>query len=94
MKAVFKHDLRAYFTSPLGYVFLMAFLLVINIYFYAVCLYPARNSLTSLFGFLIYMLIFMIPILTMRTFSEEYKLKTDQLLLTSPVRPVGIVSGI
>lgn len=35
----------------------------------------------------------MIPILTMRTFSEEYKLKTDQLLLTSPVRPAGIVLG-
>ncbi len=93
MKAIFKHDLRAYFTSPLGYVFLMAFLLVVNIYFFASCLYTGSNSLTNVFGFIIYMLIFMVPILTMRTFSEEYKLKTDQLLLTSPVRPVGIVLG-
>lgn len=93
MRAIFKHDLKAYFTSPLGYVFLMAFLLVINIYFFAVCLYRASNSLTNVFGFMMYMLIFMIPILTMRTFSEEYKLKTDQLLLTSPVSPSGIVLG-
>lgn len=93
MKAIFKHDLRTYFTSPLGYVFLMAFLLVVNIYFFVTCVYAGTNSLTSVFGFIIYMLIFMIPILTMRTFSEEYKLKTDQLLLTSPVKPVGIVLG-
>lgn len=93
MKAIFKHDLRAYFSSPLGYVFLMAFLLVMNIYFFSTCVYTGTNSLTSVFSFMIYMLIFMIPILTMRTFSEEYKLKTDQLLLTSPVRPSGIVLG-
>lgn len=93
MKAIFKHDLRSYFTSPLGYVFLMAFLLVMNIYFFSTCVYSANNGLTNVFSFMIYMLIFMIPILTMRTFSEEYKLKTDQLLLTSPVRPVGIVLG-
>jgi ABC-2 type transport system permease protein len=93
VKAIFKHDLRAYFSSPLGYVFLMAFLLVMNIYFFSTCVYTGTNSLTSVFSFMIYMLIFMIPILTMRTFSEEYKLKTDQLLLTSPVRPSGIVLG-
>ncbi len=93
MSAVFKRDLRAYFTSPLGYVFLMAFLLVLNIYFFVICLYQGVNALEQVFSFMVYMMMFMIPILTMRTFSEEYKLKTDQLLLTAPVKPVGIVMG-
>lgn len=93
MIAVFKRDLRAYFSSPLGYVFLMAFLLVMNIYFFVTCIYSGNNAIEGVFNFFIYMLIFMIPILTMRTFSEEYKQKTDQLLLTAPVKPSGIVLG-
>ena len=93
MSAVYKRDLRAYFASPLGYVFLMAFLLVINIYFWATCVYTGNNSMESVFSFMVYMMIFMIPILTMRTFSEDYKQKTDQLLLTAPVKPSGIVLG-
>lgn len=93
MSAIFKRDLRAYFSSPLGYVFLMAFLLVMNIYFFVTSLYSGVNAMDGLFNFFVFMLIFMIPILTMRTFSEDYKQKTDQLLLTAPVKPVGIVMG-
>lgn len=93
MTAIFKRDLRAYFSSPLGYVFLMAFLLVLNIYFFATNIYTGVNAIEGVFNFILYMLIFTIPILTMRTFSEDYKQKTDQLLLTAPVRPLGIVMG-
>lgn len=93
MTAIFKRDLRAYFSSPLGYVFLMAFLLVLNIYFFATNLYTGVNAMDSVFSFIVYMLIFMVPILTMRTFSEDYKQRTDQLLLTAPVKPLGVVMG-
>jgi ABC-2 type transport system permease protein len=93
MSAIFKRDFKAYFTSPLGYVFIALFILVLNIYFFVTCVYAGSNQLTSVFNFIIYMLIFTIPILTMRTFSEDYKMKTDQLLLTSPVKASGIVLG-
>lgn len=93
MAAIFKRDLRAYFASPLGYVFIGLFLLVMNIYFFATSIYVGTNNLDTQFNFMVLMLIFVIPILTMRTFSEDYKQKTDQLLLTAPVRPSGIVLG-
>ena len=93
MKAVFKRDFRAYFSSPLGYVFIAAFLLVMNIYFYIYNVYAASSAIENVFGFMTTMMIFLIPILTMRTFSEDYKQKTDQLLLTAPVRLTGVVMG-
>lgn len=93
MVAIFKRDFRAYFSSPLGYVFIAAFLLVLNIYFYINNVYSASADISVIFGFIVPMLVFLIPILTMRTMSEDYKQKTDQLLLTSPVRLTGIVLG-
>ncbi len=93
MLAIFKRDLKSYFTSPLGYVFIAAFLAVMNVFFYLYNVYPAQSSLSTVFNFMVYILIFVTPLLTMRLFSEEFKQKTDQLLLTSPVRISGIVVG-
>ena len=93
MSAIFKRDLRAYFKSPLGYVYLAAFLLVLNIYFYVNNVYIGSCSLDGIFSFIVTMCVFLIPILTMRTFAEDYKQKTDQLLFTAPVRLTGIVFG-
>ncbi len=93
MSAIYKRDLRAYFSSPLGFVFVAAFLLVINIYFYINNVYAASSQVQYVFQFMTYVMIFVIPILTMRSYSEDYKQKTDQLLLTAPVRLRGIVLG-
>ena len=93
MSAIYKRDLRAYFTSPVGYVFIAAFVFVMNLIFYIQNMMTAQNRLTTVFSVMFYALIVLAPVLTMRTFSEEYKQKTDQLLLTAPVKPVGIVMG-
>lgn len=93
MLAVFKRDLKAYFTSPLGYVFIAAFLAVMNAFFYIYNVNQAYSQLSSVFNFMVYTLIFVTPLLTMRLFSEEFKQKTDQLLLTSPVKVRSIVFG-
>ncbi len=93
MAAIYKRDLRAYFTSPVGYVFIAAFVFVMNLVFYIQNMMTAQNRLTTVFSIMFYALIVLAPVLTMRTFSEEYKQKTDQLLLTAPVKPVGIVMG-
>lgn len=93
MLAVFKRDLKAYFTSPLGYVFIAAFLAVMNAFFYIYNVAQAYSQLASVFNFMVYTLIFVTPLLTMRLFSEEFKQKTDQLLLTSPVKVRSIVLG-
>lgn len=93
MSAIYKRDLRAYFTSPVGYVFIAAFVFVMNLVFFILNMLTARNQLTTCYSIMLYALMVLVPILTMRTFSEDYKQKTDQLLLTAPVKPVGIVMG-
>lgn len=93
MLAVFKRDLRAYFTSPIGFVFLAVFLVLSNLFFYIYNIMGQSSDMTSLFSNLLFILSFIIPILTMRLFSEELRQKTDQLLLTSPVSIGSIVVG-
>ncbi len=93
MSAIYKRDLRAYFTSPVGYVFIAAFLFVMNLVFFLMNMLTGENRLTTCYTIMLYAMMVLVPILTMRTFSEDYKQKTDQLLLTSPVRPTGIVMG-
>ena len=93
MSAIYKRDLRAYFSSPLGYVFIAAFLIIINGAFYLTNIMASKNMLATVFTVMLYVLIVVVPILTMRVFSEDYKQKTDQLLLTAPVKASGIVLG-
>lgn len=93
MTAIFKRDFRAYFTSPVGYVFIAAFVFVMNLVFYITNMLTGTNQLNACYPIMLYALMVLAPVLTMRTFSEEYKQKTDQLLLTSPVKPIGIVMG-
>lgn len=93
MLAIYKRDLRAYFASPLGYVFIAAFLIVMNLVFFVTNMLTGKNALTNVYTITLYILIIVVPILTMRTYSEDYKQKTDQLLLTSPVKASGIVMG-
>ncbi|MDR1669776.1 MAG: ABC transporter permease subunit [Oscillospiraceae bacterium] len=95
MLAIFKRDFKAYFTSPIGFLYLGSYILVLNLYFYLANLnaaYPT-NSLGSVFSFMLLVMMFLTPILTMRVFSDEYRQKTDQLMLTSPVKLSGIVIG-
>lgn len=93
MAAVYKRELRSYFQSMTGYV-LIAFMVVFTgIYFMAYNL----NSGYPYFSYVLmntnYILIVAVPLLTMRSFAEERKNKTDQLLLSSPVRLSGVVLG-
>ena len=93
MLAIYKRELRSYFTSPMGYIFCAVFLVVNNIFFYLMNIYSQTSDLTSIFSNMLFMLMFIIPLLTMRSLSEETKQKTDQLLLTAPVNIWQIVTG-
>lgn len=93
MGAVFLREIRAYFKAPLGYVFVGATCLFTGLYFYAFNLYGGATTLSKLFSVLFSVVLFLIPILTMRLLTEERRQKTDQLLLTAPVSSAGIVLG-
>ncbi len=93
MLAIFKRDLRAYFTTPIGYVFLGVFLAVSGGAFSLFTLQAGTSSASGYFTAMIFALIVLIPLITMKSFSEEKKLKTEQLLMTSPVSLGGMVLG-
>jgi len=93
MTSVLKRDFRAYFTSPIGYIYIGAYIFVLNLVFYLENGLGQSASLSGVFSFMLIIMMFTTPILTMRVFSEEYKQRTDQLLLTTPVRTFDIVLG-
>jgi ABC-2 type transport system permease protein len=93
MAAVFKRDFRSFFTSMTGYVFLGVFLLIMNLFFSLGNIISSLSSISSIFWTMMLINLFTIPILTMRVFSEDFKQKTDQLLLTAPVKLHKIVLG-
>lgn len=98
MWAIVKKEVKSYFLSPIGYVFIGVFLLAFSISFnlelqYSNGVLDFQNIFVYIFTYLPTILIFafLIPMLTMRTFSEERKNGTEQLLLTSPVSITRIV---
>lgn len=93
MKAIFKKELRSYFFSPLGYVFVAVFALVTALFFFVYNLVQGIGDMNYLFSNITLLLVLIIPVLTMRSFAEEKSRKTDQLLLTSPISVWEIVAG-
>lgn len=93
MLAIYKKELRSYFTTPIGYVFFVVFSAIAS----ALCCYttikagtPTTNVATFFTG-LLFVLVIIVPLLTMKLFSEEKKLRTEQLLLTAPVSITSMV---
>ncbi|MBQ7907291.1 MAG: ABC transporter permease subunit [Clostridia bacterium] len=95
MIAIFKKEMRSYFTTPMGYIFLAVALFVSSFVFALTTYYqeePTSNTGTY-FTLLVFLLAILLPVLTMRSFSEEKRAKTDQLLFTSPVSIFSLVLG-
>ena len=93
MTAIYKREMRAYFTTPIGYIFLSGYLFLAGVLFCYTTLYQMSASVTSYFMAILYASVVLLPLLTMKAFSEEKKQKTEQLLLTAPVSLTGIVMG-
>ena len=93
MTAIFLREFKGYFNSMLGWVLTGVMLLFGGLYFTAVNLQGGYTDLSyTRYSFIIVLLIF-VPLLCMRSFAEEKRSRTDQLLLTSPVSIPGIVMG-
>ena len=94
MKAIFKREIGNYLNNPMGYVFLGIFILMFSGIFCYINLYGLTSSdISYTFGWMIYVMLGLMPLLTMRLLSEEKAAKTDQLLLTSPISSTAIVAG-
>ncbi len=93
MSAIYKRELRAYYHSMIGWVFTAAMLVLVGIYFMAYNMYQGYVYFSYALGSACNMLMLLVPVLTMRSMSEERASRTDQLLLTAPVSVGSIVLG-
>lgn len=95
MWAVIKKEFKSYFCTPIGYIFIGVFLIAFSISFYFSVIGYGNVNFEYIYYTLptILVLAFIIPLLTMRSFSEERKTGTEQLLLTSPISITKIVLG-
>ena len=93
MLAIFKRELRSYFTSVIGYVFLVMYLAIGGGVFCLTTLFSMSANVTPFYTYMLILSAVILPLLTMKSFSEERKIKTEQLLLTSPVSITGMVMG-
>lgn len=93
MGAIYRREIGAFFTSGIAYVFLAVFFVFSGYFFSINTLAAGSTNMSGMFANLFLIIIFLIPILTMRLFSEEKKQKTEQGLLTAPVSLTSIVLG-
>lgn len=93
MFAIYKKEMRSYFINPIGYVYMGIFLVFSALVACYTTLISESYSTSSYFTIMIFAFIILIPLLTMRLFAEERKLRTEQLLLTAPVTITGMVLG-
>lgn len=93
MKAIYKREIKMYFNSMIGYVFIAFFVLITAIYFSIQNIMVLSPDFQNILSNVIMMFLILGPMLTMRLLSEEKNKKTDQLLLTAPVSIPSIVLG-
>jgi ABC-2 type transport system permease protein len=107
-----KKELRTYFTSPIAYVVITVFLVLVGFFFYSLIWWFNNQSMqmaqnqyyynqininqmvfSPIFHNISIILLLMLPLLTMRLFSDEKKIQTEELLYTSPISVNQIILG-
>lgn len=93
MLAIFKRELKGYFTGVIGYAFIVIYLAMAAVIFAMTTMFSMSSDPTSYYTLMLLFSAVALPLLTMKTFSEERKTKTEQLLLTAPVSLPAMVFG-
>ena len=86
MFAIFKREIRSYFQTVVGWLFIAAVLALYGLYFYAYNLRSGSPYVSYSLSAVSFIVMIAVPVLTMRSFAEERHTKTDQLMLTSRFR--------
>ena len=93
MANIFWKEFKAYFSSPVAYIFIISFLVVTNWLFFRTFFLTNQASLRAYFSFLPWVFLFLAPAITMRSWAEEKKLGTAEILMTLPIKDYEIVLG-
>jgi len=90
---IFKKEFRSYFVSPIAYIVISIFLIVIGWFFFSTFFLFNQATLRNFFALLPIIFAFVIPAVTMRLFSEELNVGSYEILLTMPVTFRDVVLG-
>lgn len=93
MIAICKREIRSYFSSPVGYVCIAALAALYGFYYFQVMVIGMSSYITAVYSTMFSFGMMIIPIITMKSMSDDQKNKTDQALLTAPVGVTSIVMG-
>ena len=93
MLAIYKRELRSYFVGVIGYVFLVIYLTIAAVLFSYTTMFSMSSDVTNYFTLMLIFSAIALPLLTMKSFSEERKTKTEQLILTAPISLPAMVFG-
>ena len=93
MLAIYKKEMRSYFINPIGYVFAGVFFIISALLCCYTTIVSSSYDTSSYFMMMIFAFVILIPLLTMRLFAEERKLRTEQLLMTAPISITSMVMG-
>lgn len=86
-------ELKAYLLSPLAWIIIALFAFFTGFIFVQIIVTTQVADMAPLFNWIAVLSLILVPALTMRLFSEEYKLGTMEMLLTAPARDWQIVVG-
>ncbi len=90
---VARKEFRTYFESPIAYIFITAFLLLVNFLYLWTFFVTGQADMRPFFGFMPFVFLFLVPSITMRLWAEERKMGTLEVLLTLPVQEREVVLG-
>jgi ABC-2 type transport system permease protein len=93
IKSIFLKELRSFFNSPVAYIVIVVFLVILGWFFTSNLFIANISSLRTVFEMTPFLLLFFAPAITMRLISEEKKTGTLELLITKPVRESEIITG-
>lgn len=93
--AIFKRELRAYFDSPLAYVFMVIFLMLLGFFTFFIGHYfeMGQADLQGFFQWHPWVYLFLIPAISMRLWAEEQRMGTIEMLLTYPLTLAEVILG-
>ena len=93
MLAVYQRDLKSQYIGMSGWIVTAFMLFILGLYFVVYCVYSGYSAFSNILANSLFIFLALVPLLTMRSVTEERRQKTDQLLLTSPVSIASIVWG-
>lgn len=95
MFALARRELRGYFNSPVAYIVIAGFLVFTSVWLFVINDFFAANiaSLRTYFGVMPIVLVVLVPALTMRSWAEERRTGTDEILLAEPLGEGALVAG-